>query len=84
MLLPLSALIICISMTLIRSGQITGTEPILDFSNSGYMSKISLKFQLDTALTESDFIKIIFPFPLHSDLTAAYIRHNTLSIPSEL
>ena len=53
----------------------------MDYSNAGYVTLIKIKFKLDNNLTDSDYLKIIFPFPLHSDLTAAYSRPISLSKP---
>lgn len=58
-------------MQKMSSAQILGSDPILDFSNSGRMTELKLQFRLSRSLTSSDYIKLVFPFPLHARLTAA-------------
>jgi hypothetical protein len=43
-----------------------------------------IKFKLETVLSQTDFIKILFPFPLHKSLTANLVAPINYYIPSGL
>jgi hypothetical protein len=61
-----------------------GGDPIIDFSNAQMMTIIGIKFKLSQIMMRTDYLKIVFPFPLHNFLTAAYPAPGTLSRPRKL
>lgn len=49
-------------------GFIQGWDYTVDYTNTGYMSKLSFGFALDSGISSSDFLKLTFPFDLHTSL----------------
>ena len=48
------------------------------------MTKIQFKFKLSQIIDKTDFLKFVFPFPLHSKLTAAANGPGGFSKPKQL
>lgn len=61
-----------------------GVDPVVDFSNAQKMTRINLKFKLSQPIMRTDYLKIVFPFPLHNFLTAAAPAPDNLSRPRKL
>ena len=49
--------------------------PTLDFSNAGYLSKIGFPFKLSTQLLTTEYLKITFPFTLHSNVLSVHPKY---------
>lgn len=54
--------------TIKTHGFIQSWDYTVDYTNSGYMSKLSFGFALDNGISSSDFLKLTFPFDLHASL----------------
>lgn len=65
----LSVLIAFLIFKLIRSGHISTWDFELDYNNAGHAKEFTIYFSLETPLSTSDYIKLIFPFPLHFSAT---------------
>lgn len=50
----------------INSGHISSWDLVLNYNNAGYATEFSLSFSLESGLTSNEYIKLIFPFLLHS------------------
>ena len=50
----------------ILTGQISFFDFQVDYLNAGYTSQYLLSFSLETSLISTDFLKLIFPYALHS------------------
>lgn len=66
----LLSLLLLLNLSTIRSytaveSHIQTKTATLDFSNAGYMSKVGFPFKLATPLLSTEYIKLLFPFPLH-------------------
>jgi hypothetical protein len=53
----------------IECGHISTWDLELDYNNAGHAKEFSISFSLETTLSTSDYIKLIFPFPLHFSQT---------------
>ena len=54
---------------ILTSGHIHHWDYTVDFSNTGYTTSFSFGFSLENGLSVSDYMKIIFPFALHTSTT---------------
>ncbi len=52
-------------------GQIQGADVSLNFGAAKYMTQLSFRFQLNEALTASDYLMVTFPFTLHNLVTTS-------------
>lgn len=48
------------------AGHISHWDYSVDYTNTGYMTSLSFGFSLENGIQSSDYIKIIFPFALHT------------------
>jgi hypothetical protein len=64
--------------------QIMGADPYLDYSNSKYLSNLGIKMKLNYPLLRNDYLKMVFPFPLHNSLSAGIRPPGVLSRPKNL
>lgn len=82
---PISLLCLLITLLgIVQSGMISKGFLEVDYANAGLMSTLKFSFKLTTPLTETDFIKISLPFPLHATLAPATPATEGLSMPKDL
>ena len=74
-------MLVCGLLGIVESGRILNGDLWVDYANAGSMTEISFSFMLQNAIDEKDYIKVAFPFPLHSSLVPAYPAPEGLSIP---
>lgn len=41
----------------------------MDYNNSGFATTFTLPFSLESGMSSSDYIKVVFPFALHTSFT---------------
>lgn len=83
-LTPLFAFFALALWRLAECGQIFASEPEIDFSAIRKMQNIKFAFKLETELSTTDFIKVVFPFPIHYSLTPQVEQSISLATPDNL
>jgi hypothetical protein len=61
-------LLICI-LREVSSGHIYPWDLEMNYSNAGYASVFTIPFSLESGISASDYLKIVFPFKIHSTFT---------------
>jgi len=73
---------------LVAGGHVYSWDLEIEYQNSGYAKKFGLFFSLENPLSNTDYIKILFPIDLGKPLACLYeekklISQNTSSVPNQ-
>lgn len=68
----------------VECGRILSGDVWVDYANAGSMTELGFSFMLQSPIDNTDYIKVVLPFPLHASLSPAYPATEGLSLPSGL